>query len=169
MSRLADASRRPSSRSACRMATPTTSPGIIRGDTMNVTSAVLPGNDPRVTPMAHSVPRASDTAVEARAIANDSRTAGQRSRNRSVRSYQRVESAGGGRLNTGDALTETASVTINGASRASTTAARAASACGLPATGDYRARRDHGDRDEQQHHGDRRAHGAVAHEQERAR
>src|SRR5437773_4186372 len=88
---------------------------------MNVTSVVLPGNDTRVTAMAHSVPSTSETAVERSAIAIESRTAGHSSRRRSMRSYQRSDNAGGGRLNTDDALTDTASVTTRGASSVRTT------------------------------------------------
>src|SRR5438445_3531019 len=179
MRRLRYASRSPISRRNWRRATPTTNPGIISGETMKVTSAVLPGNVPRVTAIAQSVPSPSEMAVDTAAIPTERRTAGQSSRRRSIRSYQLDDSAGGGRLKTDDALTETASVTARGARRVrttaavtvhiATTAARSSimgSAARLPASREQRARDHHRDRDQEQHHGRRRAHGPVSHEQE---
>src|SRR5437762_14069905 len=152
---------------------------------MNVTSVVLPGNDARVSAMAHSVPSTSETAVERSAIVTDSRTAGHSSRRRSMRSYQRGDSAGGGRLNTDDALTDTASVTTSGASSVRTTSAvtvhitttaarsrhisRLRSTVALPAPGEQRAGDHDGHGDDEEHHGDRRAQRAVAHEEKGAR
>src|SRR6266568_4707174 len=123
MSRLAYASRSPISRRNWSTATPTTSPGIISGETMKVTSVVFPGNEPRVTAMAQSVPSTSETTVDSAAIPTERRTAGHSSRRRSIRSYQRDDSAGGGRLNTDEALTETASVTTSGTRSVRTTVA----------------------------------------------
>src|SRR6266481_5537801 len=121
--RLAKASRTPTCRSACSIATPTTRPGIMSGETMNVVSATLPGNVPRAIAIAHSVPRTSATTVDSSAISSESRTDGHSSRDCATRWYQRMESAGGGRLKTEEALTDTASVTASGASRVSTTRA----------------------------------------------
>src|SRR5262249_50749819 len=95
----------------------------MRGATMNVVSAVLPGNVPRAIAIAQSVPSTSAAPVESSAISSESQTDGQSSRECSTCSYQRVDNAGGGRLKTGEALTDTASVTASGASRVSTTSA----------------------------------------------
>src|SRR5438876_6066359 len=90
---------------------------------MNVTSVVLPGNAPRAIAIAQSVPSTRETPVDRSATSSDRRTDGHSSRNRHIRSYHRVDSAGGGRLNTAEALIETTSVTTSGASSVSTTRA----------------------------------------------
>jgi hypothetical protein len=60
-------------------------------------------------------------AVESTAISTERRTDGHSSRSRSMRSYHRVDSVGGGRLNTADVLIDTANVTTSGATSVSTT------------------------------------------------
>src|SRR5439155_14921719 len=95
------------------------------GETMKVTTAVFPGKRPRDTAIAQRVPRTSEIPVESSAISTDRRADGQSSRRLRVRRYQRSESSGGGRLKTGDELTETATATTSGASSVNTTQTQA--------------------------------------------
>ena len=94
------------------------------GDTMNVTSAVLPGNVPRAIAIAHSVPSTSEIdGGEERDLERQPHGRARARASCSMRWYQRSDSAGGGRLKTEEALTDTASVTTSGASSVSTTRA----------------------------------------------
>src|SRR5262245_39179104 len=114
MSRLLQTSRRPNSRNACSIATPTTRPGTISGDTSSVAIASRPRNRPRTSAIAHSVPSTSEIMVESAAIWTEASTDEINPCVAGSRSYQRVDQPAGGKVNTDDEPNDTITVTISG-------------------------------------------------------
>ena len=96
---------------------PSTRPGIIKGDTSSVPSAVAPGSRPRAIAMAASVPATSDSAVDSTAICSDSDSDGQKPSSRTMRPYQRSDAPDSGRSNTGVGEKLAAAITTSGSSR----------------------------------------------------